>query len=291
MEPTLLERQVDETLGELLQPRNHGELERFRFCGTTNRVYRVPLDSDGGEFIIVKLLPPHWTDLKVKLKRTVRNLLYGENDVSVGRKRAQVEIERYQEWQEAGFPIPQIIKTRFPEVRVFLGLPHPTLEFLLAGPALSVERKLQVIHHATMALSFQHKVAMNKGRSSLIHRDPGPSNILVDLATDRVYWFDLEHPSTYPKMTVESVMARAVRVFLHGVLAHLDDHLDEILQIFVADYELEPVVWRYITSMEKRRDSRFYRNIEMLRRNGSSRLIRLGITENMRRRLETKSAM
>lgn len=288
-DPSALPSRVEELLGELLRPQNRRALEAFRSSGSTNKVYRIPLGGEG-QFIIVKLLPPWTTDLKVRVKRGVRNLLYGEHDLSVGRKRAQVEIERYREWHEQGMLVPTLIPTRFPDVRVFLGLPHPTFDAVLADPALPLARKLEVVRWVSAALSLQHKAAMESGKANLVHRDPGPRNILVDCAAEQVYWLDLEHPAAYHQMSFEAINARAVRVFLHGVLAHLQQHIDEVLDLFVATYELDAVLQRYVANMDKRRESLFYRSVERLRQHGSSQLLRIGIAEKVRARLEAKAA-
>lgn len=277
-----LAARVDTLLSRLLQPQFRGDLERYRFPGSTNRVYRIPL-GPGQEFVIVKLLPPKWVDLKVRFRRTLKNLLYGEHEPSLGRRRARAEIARYREWQEAGFDVPRMIPTRFKDVRVFEGLPFPTLYLILNDPGIPLARKRKIVGRVARSLSAQHEFALAAGKKGLVHRDPGPWNVMYDGAANRPYWFDLEHADASPNMTLEALCARAVRVFLNGVLVHLEHDIQGTVEVFVSNYRLENVLRRYVASMERRKRSLVHRALDRMRTNGSAaRLLRLGLAEALR---------
>ena len=74
-----LETRVDSLLRRLLSPENRACLEKHRFHGSSNKVYQIPLDSDGEEFIVVKLHPTEGTILWHRFKRVLRNAMYGES--------------------------------------------------------------------------------------------------------------------------------------------------------------------------------------------------------------------
>lgn len=245
-----LQERVEGLLTEIIKPQNRPALEQFRFHGSTNRVYRIPVGTDGDQFVVVKLLPSGWIEARNRCKRMLRNLLYGEHDVSTGKRRVQMEIERAMEWRREGLPVPTLIQTSLPGVRVFLGLPYPTVFTIFSDDCLGQQRKLQVLEMVVQALSHQHGLALGRGKKSLIHRDPGPWNIMFDLEKGDTYWFDLEHPAEYPKMSLEALMVRAVRVFLYGVLRHLGDQSDEVIHIMVHNYEFEDILWKFAMRME-----------------------------------------
>ena len=71
-----LEKRADRVIREMLAPQNRILLEKFRLSGSTNRVYRFPLDSESTDFIVVKLLPGPCVRLKIRAKCMIRNLLY-----------------------------------------------------------------------------------------------------------------------------------------------------------------------------------------------------------------------
>ncbi|MEX2599633.1 MAG: hypothetical protein WD533_08265, partial [Dehalococcoidia bacterium] len=68
------EQRANRVVAQLLEPGRRNDLEQFRFHGSTNRVYRIPLDQGTDEFVIVKLLPGWYQELRIALKRPVRNL-------------------------------------------------------------------------------------------------------------------------------------------------------------------------------------------------------------------------
>lgn len=278
-----LEGRVDRLLRELLQPQNNGRLQSFRFHGSTNRVYRIPLDVNGNDFIIVKLLPSLWVTLKKRTKRSIRNMLYGEHDISTGGQRVQMEIERAREWGKEGFSTPLLIETTIPGVRVFKGLEYPTFYTILTNKTYAPLLKLKVLAAVTRDLSSQHRVAWQKGKKGLVHKDPGPWNVMFDLERGVPYWFDLEYPAEYPGMTLEALMARAIRIFIFGVLEHLEDQFDEVIETFTENYQIDSVLWRFIGNMERPRTYLANRIVATLRnrRNGAY-LLRSRIAPKMR---------
>ncbi|GEM_PF-3082663 len=282
----LLNERVNSLLADLLAPGNRSRLERFRFTGSTNRVYKIPLDQDWREFIIVKLLPGRWTDFKAHVRRALRNLMYGEHDIVTGRKRARMELDRIKEWQAAGLPVPPSIQVRVPDVRVFYGLPYPTFYTILASRETSIERKLEVLSVVTRALADQHELAVVRQCKSLVHRDPGPWNLMVDPDRDQVYWFDLEHPRDYPRMDLDSLLVRALRVFLFGVLYQLGDHFDQVILTIEANYRLKPVLRELINNIEQSRGTPVGRFVKALRSRNRQYHLRRRIGPTLRAALE-----
>lgn len=246
-----LEQRADHLVSGLLRRDRRDELEQYRFRGSTNRVYWIPLGDDSDEFIIVKLLPRWPAELRMALKRPVRNLLYGEHDARVGRGRVQWEIERYREWRAAGIPVPPLVETSLPGVRIIKGMPLPTFYTLLSSPEISEQQKLAMLRYVTRSLSQQHRAAVEWERKSLVHREPGPWNILVDVESDMVYWYDLEHPVDYPGMTIEELMVRGLRIFAYGVLDHLPNRFEEVLAIIAEEYEPRHRLWELALSLER----------------------------------------
>lgn len=287
-DPTL-EGRVDCLLRELLQPQNNGRLERFRFHGSTNRVYRIPLDVNGKDFIIVKLLPSVWVTLKKRAKRSIRNVLYGEHDISTGGRRVQMEIERAREWEKEGFSTPLLIETTIPGVRVFKGLEYPTFYTILTDKTIAPVQKLKVLAAVSRDLSYQHQVAWQTGKKSLVHKDPGPWNVMFDREREVPYWFDLEYPAEYSGMTLEALMVRAIRIYLFGVLEHLEDYFDEVIDTFIENYHIAPVLWRFIGNMERPRTYLVNRIVGRVRnRRKGAYLLRGRIAPKMRNCLEKK---
>lgn len=248
-----IDRRVDQLLGELLSPAHSERLNAFRLSGSTNRVYRIPLDEGGGDFVIVKLLPSAWVHIRKRAKRFIRNLVLNEHDIMLGRGRALAEIERTLEWQREGLLVPPVIHCSFPYVRVFKGLHYPTFYTILTSPDFSIERKLEILAAVTQSLSSQHSLAVQRGKKSLVHRDPGPWNIMVDLQTNSAYWFDLEHAADYPRTTLEDMMTRALRIYLAGVTEYLEERLDAAVEVVCENYELRPVLWRLAHRFQSRR--------------------------------------
>jgi hypothetical protein len=159
--------------------------------------------------------------------------------VAIGRKHAYLEIEHLKEWAAEGLAVPPVVEVSLPGIRVMKELPYPTLLMLLEDQGISEEEKLQMVALTTKALSSQHKTAYVKGKKRLIHRDPGPWNILFDPATRTTYWIDLEHPVDYPKMTLETVMSRALRIFLMGVIDYVSPRWQDVVKIVAWEYELK----------------------------------------------------
>ncbi len=278
---------VDRLLRDLLQPDNRRRLERYRFSGSSNRVYRIPLAdtgmSDAGDrFIIVKLLPSRAADMRRRLKRMLRNVLYGEHDISIGRQRAHMEVERVKEWAQEGLPVPPVIDTSLPNVRVFLGLPFPTFYTVLTDRTIPLEKKLDTLALVTQALSYQHQLAFLRLKKSLVHRDAGPWNIMVDMDRGDVHWFDLEHPADYPSMTLEDLVVRAFRIYLHGVLVYLRGHEDDVIRVVLGNYALKPIVDGYIQSMERYSRSLSYRVVGKAKKSSTSKLVERGTLGRVR---------
>lgn len=283
---------ADRFLRELLRPENKERLERYRHSGSSNRVYRIPLadmgiEDAGWQFVIVKLLPSRFSDMRRRVKRMLRNVLYAEHDPSLGRQRARTEIERVKEWALEGLPVPQVIDTSLADVRVFRGLPFPTFYTVLTDPDIPVEKKLEAVGLVTRALEYQHQLAFLRLKKSLVHRDAGPWNIMVDLKGGEVYWFDLEHPAEYPSMTLEDLIVRAFRIYLHGVLVYLRGHEGEVIRIVVDNYTLKPIIRGYVRSMEKHRRSLTYQAIGRVKKSTSSKLVERGIVDRVRTVLES----
>ena len=251
MSEASLRQHVDTLLKDLLLPENRLRLETFRFRGSTNRVYKIPVEEAGkGEFIILKLLPPRSAYWRKRIKHFFRNLMYGERVVSLGNRRVQLEIARSREWQEAGLCVPEAIETSIPDIRVFRGLPYPTLYTLLGNQNVSDGKKLEALAAVVQSLSYQHKKAAEKGHAGLVHGDPGPWNIMFDLETMTTVWFDLEHPDVYPGMTLEDVMVRGMRIFVYGVLDQMGHASDRFFTILAENYQVDSVLRRLVESME-----------------------------------------
>ncbi|MEX2598105.1 MAG: hypothetical protein WD533_00445 [Dehalococcoidia bacterium] len=241
---------VNQHVSELLRTQDHDQLESYRFHGSLNLVYHVPI-PDTDRFVVVKVLPPRTTDWKRKLKRPMRNLLYGEKIANTGRQRAAMEVERYREWRRAGLPTPDLIESTIPGVRIIEGLPYPTFYSILGEMDLGTERKLSVLGHISRSLAAQHEKARALNKHGLVHQDPGPWNVLFDLDSDRTYWFDLEHPAQQPGMTVEDLCIRATRVFTFGVLDHLSAHFDEAMGIIVESYGRRETLFALARNLER----------------------------------------
>lgn len=250
-----VEERVDSLLKELMKRQNRKLLESYRFRGSSNRVYRIPLNHSSSEFVVVKLLPGRMSYVKGKVKRILRNWIYGEHDVVVGKKRVQMEIERTREWQAEGIPVPPLVETTVPGVRVTRWLAFPSFQVVLADSALAAEHKLALLALVTRSLSFQHLTALKRDKKSLVHRDPGPWNIILDTEREVVYWCDLEHPADYPRMSLEALMVRGVRIFTFGVLDHLTDHFDDVIKTICDNYEPRSVLWKFVEAMEGSRAS------------------------------------
>ena len=268
MSEAALRQHVDTLLRELMLPENRKRLEAHRFFGSTNRVYKIPIqledgkkveDSKNADFIIVKLLAPRHVYLRKRAKQAIRNLLYGEHIAKAGAKRVQLEIAHCKEWREAGLCVPEAIETSLPGARVFRGLPYPTFYTLLASTDMSLDKKLEVLAAVVRSLSGQHETALERGRQSLVHGDPGPWNIMFALDTMTPIWFDLEHPDTHPGMTLEDVVTRSLRIFVYGVLDQLPAASDQVFAILAENYQLESVLWRLVESMQQGRGSLFLR--------------------------------
>lgn len=247
--------QVDRVLRELLLPENRALLEECRLHGSSNRVYKITLDPNSGSFVIVKLLPSRWSSTRRRLKKLLRGFVYGEHEIFTGKKRVRYEIERAREWLNEGLPVPAPVDTTIPDARVFQGLPFPTFFTVLEDPDLPIERKLDILGAVTRSLSSQHQIAWKKGKQSLIHPDPGPWNIMYDAGHRRVYWFDLEHPASYPHITLETLTVRALRIYLYGVLDHLECRLDDVVEVVAANYDLEFALWGLLHNMRKGKSS------------------------------------
>ncbi|MBI4202798.1 MAG: hypothetical protein HY532_06795 [Chloroflexi bacterium] len=291
MDGWALQERVDRVLHILFLPNNRHLLEQYRFHGSTNRVYRIPISADGKDFIIVKRLPSWWKHLKLQGKRRLRNLLYGEHDLALSRKQAQSEIARLLEWQQEGLPVPQVIPVSIPDTRVCIGLPFPTMYTILNDPAIPAQRKLSIVAAVTRALSAQHQLALHRDKKSLVHRDPGPWNIMYDLETDSTVWFDLEHPEDYPSMSLEALLTRAVRIYLHGVLVYMPDHLDDVVHAVVGNYALKHILERYVTGMERRNVPLVHRILDRLGAKGASHLLLQGVPQRVHSRLEAEASL
>lgn len=281
---------MDNLLRELMKPRNRKLLEKYRFRGSSNRVYRIPLNHSSSEFIVVKLLPGPMSYVKGKLKRSLRNWVYGEHDVVVGRKRVQMEIERTKEWQVEGIPVPPLVETSVPGVRVTRWLAFPSFQSLLASPSLGAEQKLDLLAVVTRALSSQHMTALKRGKKSLVHRDPGPWNIILDTDRRVVYWCDLEHPADYPRMSLEALMVRGVRIFTFGVLDHLTDHFDDVIKAICDNYKPRSVLWKFVETMEGSRASMLSRARERLLRRRPGHPLRRLLAPQIRAYLKAQEA-
>ena len=260
-----LQQHVDQLLRDLMLPENQDRLESFRFTGSTNRVYRIPLGEEGKEFIILKLLPPAHVYYRKRMKRFLRNILYGEHYVSAGSKRVQLEISRCKEWRENGLSVPQAIEVSVPGARVFKGLPFPTFFTILSNPAIADDRKLEVLAAVVRSLALQHRIAFEKDRQGFVHGDPGPWNIMFDRDTMTTYWFDLEHPEHYPRMTVVDLMVRALRIFVYGVLDHMEHRTDDVLTVVAQNYSNDFVLWRLIDDMQAKKSSLLIRAMETMK--------------------------
>jgi tRNA A-37 threonylcarbamoyl transferase component Bud32 len=234
MARTAFEQNVEQLVAELLEKANRDRLEEFRFHGSANLVYRIPVGMDGA-FVVLKLLPPRTLNPLRRLKRPLRNLVYGEQQAYTGRERARLELERYREWREAGLPVPDVVETSLPDIRVIQGLPYPTFYSILGELPITDERRLEVLRDVTKSLAAQHRAARRMDKKGLVHRDPGPWNIMFDLDRNRTYWFDLEYPADQP-MTVEQLCVRALRIFTFGVLDHLSRRFDEVMETIAEAY-------------------------------------------------------
>ncbi|MEX2598576.1 MAG: hypothetical protein WD533_02860, partial [Dehalococcoidia bacterium] len=195
--------------------------------------------------------PGWYQELRIALKRPVRNLLYGEHDAAMGRERVSYELDRYREWLRAGMSVPRLVETPLRNVRIIEGLPYPTLYTLLNDVNVSQERKLHAVRVGLRALVHQHHVAQAWGSKGLVHREPGPWNMLVDLSNEAVYWYDLEQPADSPGMSMEDMKVRGLRMFVVGVLEYLPDQLDEVLAIVVQEYPDQALLRRLAESLLK----------------------------------------
>ncbi len=245
-----LDQRTEDLLRELLDPCHVARLEQYRFRGSSNRVYLVPIDERTGGFVIVKLPAHHLPFFKRWVKSRLRDLLYGERGVYLPSEDfTREEVERYREWHCEGVRIPRLIETSLPGVRVIEGLPYPTFFTILSDAGTSDEAKLQVLAFVTASLSQQHTNALVKSKKSLVHRDPGPWNMLVDRERSEVYWYDLEFPAEYPGASLDMLLVRALRIFIFGVLDHLEHRLEEVVAVVVKQYELEPVLWALLRDL------------------------------------------
>jgi tRNA A-37 threonylcarbamoyl transferase component Bud32 len=262
MTDAMLQAHVQHLLRELLEPRNKQRLEAYRFRGSTNRVYKIPLSAGSSDFIIVKLVPSMLTLWKKRAKRALRNVVYGEHYVALGARRVQQELDNTREWQRAGMPVPAAVDTGLPGVRVFRGLPYPTLFTVFSDSTISDDRKLDILNVVVRSLRQQHQTARDLGKQGLVHGDPGPWNIMFGLDVQKVYWFDLEHPAHYPRMTLDDLIIRALRIFLFGVLDHLGHRLDDVMAVFAAAYGNEAVLSRLAKEIAAPRGSFLLRAVE-----------------------------
>ena len=269
-------------------PENRSLLEEFRFLGSTNRVYRIPIDPAGDEFIIVKMRFSQAKSPLLRVKRIVKNALYGEHIPIRVKGSGHIELERGREWLREGCNVPPIIETTIPGVKVFVGLHYPTLYSILSDEKITPKRKLEIVGMVARALSLQHQNAYQKGKQSLVHGDAGPWNIMFDLNREEVYWFDLEF-ATSSKMTIEDFMARSVRIFIFGVLDHLWEQFDETIEVFCENYEPDFVLWRFIESLEKARSSLLGNALEKVRRGRPATVLRKRISLAMGEILERKA--
>jgi hypothetical protein len=282
----VLARQVDSLLGDLMA-QSRERLEQYRVHGSRNRVYRLPLSTEGQDFVIVKLLPSYWTDLWIHAKCYLKNIAYGEHDVSCGRNRVQLEKERIREWRAEGIQVPALIETTVPGARVFKGLHYPTFYSFLRDPARSLAEKFEALAVVTQSLSAQHVLAYQRQRKSLVHREPGPWNIMFDPDRRVAWWFDLEHPADYPRMTLDALVVGGVGIFLFGVLDILQGHLAAVVWTFVKNYEPKSVLEKFVRYLERSDRSLMLRLVEQVPRTRGlrKRRLRRGIAGAMRNAL------
>jgi hypothetical protein len=264
---------VEMRLRELLRPEGRPELETFRFPGSTNRVYHIPIGADGA-FTVVKLPAEGRTKAGWKrIKHRLRNAVYQEHDRASGARRVEFEIERFREWQAAGLAVPPLIEVSLRGVRAFQGLPYPTFLTLLMDPVRSLEEQFETFRRVTASLSLQHARALDLAKQGLVHRDSGPWNTMVDVQQGHVYWFDLEQPGVVPGATIPDLMVRALRIYLYGVLDHLGDHLPRVAAEFVDTYEHHFAVQLLIKQLKSKRVLAFVKAGELVgMRRGRSKI-------------------
>jgi hypothetical protein len=285
-----LDERAQRVVADLLRRENRAELERYRFHGSANRVYFIPLGEDGDEFVVVKVLPSRASELKIRFRRWVRNRLNQERVAAGGRDRAWMEVQRYREWERAGLRVPRMIKTELPDVRIIHGLPFPTFYTILTNPDYTDAVRLHVLRQATRSLCHQHETALQRGQASLIHHDPGPWNIMFDLENDVVYWYDLEHPAEVPGMAMEELIVRALRIFFTGVLEYMSGHIDDVVSILVEEYRDADLLRRLADAQRASQRSLLFRVLQRTRPLRKRYALRRKATRRLVQALERRAA-
>ncbi len=164
--------------------------------------------------------------------------------------RRELELQKNQRWNAAGFCVPRIMDIEFKEITE----PYVVMEYIdginlsdyLKNPEIPLTAKLKTLSEIFKINYRRHMLAREQNDALLIHTDPNTDNIII--SPKGLVFIDFEHLSK--TLDISNAIAKEVGRFIRRAIKDLGtNYMREAIEILLTAYNYDASIFNSVEEL------------------------------------------